>query len=133
MRDRTGWKSLGEWILALGLAALAVIGAASIGMFVLPFAIVAMVFALRRNRAWPEAPLGGVIGVGFVCLFVAYRNRAYAPCPPEGIPVRLNSVEHLACRGLNPIPWLTIGVLVAALGVVGYVVFRRTHGATAAT
>jgi hypothetical protein len=125
--DRSGWRSLIEWALALGLVALALIGAASIGIFVVPFAVVALVFASDRNRTGAEPVLGGLVGVGSVCLFVAYRNRAYVPCPPPGIPVQARPGEHFSCGGLNPIPWLTVGVLLIAVGIACYLVLRRTH------
>ena len=47
--DRTGWRSIFEWAIALGMLALTLIGAASIGVFVAPFAIVGMGVAVRRN------------------------------------------------------------------------------------
>jgi hypothetical protein len=131
MRDRSGWQSLAEWGLALGLVALAIVGAMSIGMFVLPIAIVAVVFAARRNRVWPEGPMGALVGVGTICLFVAYRNRSYSPCPPG--PMLLAHGEHFSCGGFDPMPWLTIGVLLTAAGLVGYFLSRRIHFATAAT
>lgn len=123
MRDRTGWQSLFAWALALGLAALTVIAAMSIGVFVLPVAAVAFVLVARRSRAWPDSVLGGFIGVGAVCLFVAYRNRAYAPCQPAGTQIRLNVGERLACGGIDPTPWLTIGAFLLLFGLAAYLVF----------
>src|SRR5262245_56432850 len=98
---RTGWASLLEWTFAFALLALTLIGAASIGIFVAPFAIVAMAVTVRRNRDWPEAALGGLVGVGAVCLFIAYRNRGYSPCPPVGTTVRLSRGEHFSCGGFD--------------------------------
>jgi hypothetical protein len=131
MRGRVGWPALGEWAIAFGLLALAGIGAMSIGIFVFPFAIVALVFAARRDRGWPEAPTGGLVGFGSICLFVAYRNRAYSPCPPG--PMRLAHGQHFSCGGFDPVPWLTIGVLLTVAGIGGYIALRRTHLAAAAT
>ena len=130
--NRTGWGSLLEWAFAFALLALTVIGAASIGIFVAPFAIVATIFAVRRNRDWPEAPLGGLVGVAAVCLFIAYRNRReYPPCPPPGTRIRVARGEHFACHGggLDPLPWLLIGLSLAGAGLVGYLLFRRHRGA----
>jgi hypothetical protein len=125
---QAGWQALVEWALAFALLALTLIGAASIGMFVAPFAIAAMVFAVRRNRDWPEAALGGSAGAGATCLFIAYRNRGYVPCPPSGTPMRLGPGEHhFACGGFDPMPWLAIGLVLAVTGLGGYVVFRRAH------
>lgn len=131
MRDRSGWRPLAEWAVALGVVAFAVVGAASIGMFVVPFAIVAVLIAARRNRAWPEALMGGLVGVGSVFLFVAYRSRAYFPCPSG--PMRLAHGEHFSCGGFDPRPWLIIGVVLTAAGFVGYLITRRTRLAAAAT
>src|SRR4051812_36540126 len=107
MSDRTGWQPLLEWAGALALLALAVVGAASIGLFVLPVAVIAVAIAAWRNRSWPEPVLGGLVGVGAVCLFVAFRNRAYSPCPPNGGPTVLRVGEHFSCGGFDPAPWLT--------------------------
>ena len=69
--NRTGWLSLLEWAIASLTLTLTLIGAASIGIFVAPFAIIAVVVAVRRNRVWPEAASGGLVGASAVCLFVA--------------------------------------------------------------
>ena len=129
MRDpmsRTGWPALLEWAVAFGLFALTFIGAASIGIFVAPFAIVAMVLAVRRSRDWPEALLGGMAGVGSVSLFIAYRNRGYVPCPPSETTIRLRRGESYfsSCHGIDPLPWLIVALVLAAVGVGGYFVFR---------
>jgi len=131
MRDRTGWPSLLEWSLALGLIAFAVISVMSIGVFVLPFGVMALAIAARRNRAWPESLSGGLVGAGGVCLVVAYRNRAYSPCPPLGTPMRLSFGEHFTCGGFDPTPWLAIGLLMTGAGLVSYLAFRRIRGAAA--
>ncbi|MDP9200894.1 MAG: hypothetical protein M3P26_03025 [Gemmatimonadota bacterium] len=131
MRDRSGWQSLAEWAVACGLMTLAVIGAMTIGIFVLPVAIAAVVLVARRNRAWPEAPMGALVGAGSIFLFVAYRNRSYSPCPPG--PMRLAQGEHFSCGGFDPIPWLTIGLALTASGFAGYLVYRRTRLPAAAT
>jgi uncharacterized membrane protein len=130
MRDRTGWQSVGEWALAGGLFALALIGIMSIGVFVLPFALLAFVLAERRNRPLPEAPLGASIGAGSVCLFIAYRNRGYSPCPQSGR-IHLAPGEHFSCGGFDPTPWLVVGGLLVAAGLVGHVVFRRASHSVA--
>ncbi|HEY3115026.1 MAG TPA: hypothetical protein VGJ62_15200 [Gemmatimonadaceae bacterium] len=130
MKHRTGWQSLVEWAVGLGLLALAVVGALSIGVFVMPFALAALLFAALRNRAWPEAVLGGLLGVGSVFLFVAYRNRLYSPCPPG--PMRLAHGQHFSCGGFDPMPWLTIGLVLIVGGVSGYLLSRGKRTTAAA-
>lgn len=135
MGNRGGWQAFAEWALALALLSLAVIGAASIGMFLLPFALLALALAARRNRAWPETLMGGLTGVGSICLWVAYNSRAYSPCPSG--PIRIQVFEgdpgRFSCGGPDPMPWLTVGLLLTAAGFVGYVVSLRTRPAPAAT
>jgi hypothetical protein len=131
MSDRTGWQPFLEWAVALALVAFGVITAASIGLFVLPVAAIAVALAARRNALRPDAVLGGLVGVGAVCLFVAYRNRAYSPCPPNGVPTVLRVGEHFSCGGLDPLPWLTAGALLTAAGLLGHAWVRRPHRAAA--
>jgi len=125
--NRTGWPSLLAWGIASLLLTLTLVGAASIGMFVAPFAIMAIVVAARRNRDWPEAALGSLVGAGAVCLFVAYGSRGYSACPPTGTPIWVGPGEHFACGGLNPAPWLTVALLLAGVGLAVYILFRRSH------
>ncbi len=124
---RTGWGALFEWALALGLVALTLIAAASVGLWVAPFALAALAVAHRRNRAWPEAALGGAVGVGSVCLLVAYRNRTYSPGPPSGSSTPLIAGPHFRCGGFDPAPWLAMGLVLGATGLAAYLLFRRTH------
>jgi hypothetical protein len=135
MRNGSGWQSFAEWALAGALLSFAAIGAASIGMFVFPLAVLALVLAVRRNSAWPEAPAGALTGVGSVCLFVAYVNRAYSPCPEMPIRFRAEIGYHgpFSCGGFKPMPWLIAGLLLIAAGLVGFLVRRRTRLAATAT
>ena len=130
MRNRAGGQAFVEWALALTLLSLAVIGAASIGMFLLPFALLALALAYRRNRAWPEALLGGFTGAGIICLYMAYRSRSYSPCAAEPTRIQVFAGEHVtrySCGGFEPMPWLVVGALLTIAGCVGYLVTRRTR------
>jgi hypothetical protein len=135
MRNGSGWQAFAEWALAGALLSFAAIGAASIGMFVFPFGVLALVLAARRNLAWPEAPAGGLTGVGSICLFAAYVSRTYSPCPEMPIRFRVAPGESgsFSCGGLKPMPWLIAGLLLIAAGFVGFVVRKRTRLAATAT
>jgi hypothetical protein len=131
MQMRSGWQSLSEWALASALVIFGVITGLSIGLFVLPFAVVAVLLAGRRNRVWPEGPMGGLVGAGGVCLLVAYLNRGpFTPCAPESVNVRLNDGGHFHCGGLDPTTWLAAGALLVVAGLLGYVVSLRTRRVT---
>ena len=131
MNRRMGWRALIEWAVGFALVSLVMIGAMTIGMFILPFAAIALGFAGARDRAWPEAPTGALVGVGAACLLIAYINRDYSPCPTG--PMRLAHGEYFSCGGLDPHPWLNVGLLLIASGIIGYVVARRARLATATT
>ena len=131
MNRRTGWQALGEWAFGFALVSLVMIGAITIGMFILPFAAIALGFAGARDRAWPEVPFGALVGVGTACLFIAYLNRDYSPCPTG--PMRLVHGQHFSCGGFDPRPWLLVGFFLVATGIIGYVVARHARLAAATT
>lgn len=133
MTTRATWLSLVEWAVAFGLLTLAVLGAWTIGIYVLPFAIVALAVAARRSGAQPGSLWGAPVGIGSVLLFIAYVNRNYSPCPTSGTITRLSPGEHTSCGGFDPIPWLLIGALACIIGIAGFWAWRRRHSIAAAT
>ena len=133
MKGRIGWQSFGEWALASAIVTFTMLAMLSFGPFVLPIAVIAVVVAARRNRAWPEALMGGLAGAGTILLYVAYINRDSSPCPPGPVYSTLSSGQHFSCGGADPIPWLTAGVLSVVGGLLGQVVSRRilrNHGSS---
>lgn len=132
-RESGGWWDLAEWGLAFGLLAFSVITGFSIGFLILPFAIAALVLALRRTRAWPEAPTGGLVGIGAVLLMIAFLHRNDVLCRPEDQTMVLRRGESFSCGGLNPVPWLAAGAAASAFGLGGYLAWRRNHRTPAST
>lgn len=126
-RAEGGWWDLAEWALAFGLLAFSVIAGFSIGFLVLPFAVVALGLTSRRSRPWPEAPTGMLVGIGAVLLMIAFIQRDYVPCPPQGEPMVLRRGESSSCGGFNPVPWIVAGVASTAVGVAGYLAWQRAH------
>ncbi|MCC6223304.1 MAG: hypothetical protein IT201_07400 [Thermoleophilia bacterium] len=57
------------WALAGGLLLFTILTGASIGLFVLPAALLALALAARWASPWPEA-LGLVSGLGLPCLAI---------------------------------------------------------------
>jgi len=100
---REGWLVFAAWVLAGALLVFSLLSAASIGLFVLPVAAIAVWLALRFGRTWPET-LGIVSGVGAVCLLIALLSR-------------------------DAMPWLVAGVALLTAGVVAYALARRRDGA----
>jgi len=111
----------------LALVTLTFLGAMSIGVFILPFAGAALIFAVRMKRAWPEALSGGLLGIGAVALWIGLGNLGSSPCLPEHRIMRLSPGESFSCGGRDPIPWLATGLVLATVSIVGYWVWRRRN------
>jgi hypothetical protein len=92
------------WSLAGALVTFSLIAAASVGLFVLPFAALALAFASRRTRSRAEM-LGGLVGAGAVCLAIAWLQRGSG--------------------GLAARPWVVAGIVLAVAGAGGYALARR--------
>jgi len=101
------------WIIVGALGALTVLGALSIGIFVLPVFGLAFAFVARQTR-YPLDVLGGLVGIGVMLLVVAYINRGYQPCVPAAF----------RCGGFDPHPWLVIGAVLIAAGLTAYTALR---------
>ena len=77
----------------------------------LPIGGLALVALALRTRVWPEA-MGVLTALGGLVLFVAYSNRNYVPCPVEPTTVtRLPGYRAPVCGGIDPVPWLVVGIL----------------------
>jgi hypothetical protein len=119
----TGWRWFCAWAVAGGLLAFALLSGASIGFLMLPFAAIAVWLVGRTARMWPEI-LGSLAGAGALCLAVAAANRDYVACP-DG-PITLGPGEDsFSCGGLDPLPWLVVGVVLLVAGPALYALARR--------
>jgi len=114
----------GAW-LAVGTAlTLSFLTGFSIGLFVLPFALVVLAIVATRSPRLPEAT-GFVSGIGLALLLVAFLNRDYQPCPASGVLRVAPGQQSFSCGGLDPHPWLYLGLAVTAAGAVTYLVVSR--------
>jgi hypothetical protein len=106
----------GVWSVIGAAYALAAIGAMTIGVFVLPLAVLATVFTGRQRRAAVGLP-GLVSGAAFPLLYVAYLNRE-----GPGMVCTATRGGQSCTDEWSPWPWLAIA---AALLVAGAIVFVR--------
>jgi hypothetical protein len=107
----------GVWALVGAAWALALVGAASIGVFVLPVALVVTVLVARARGA--EAGLPGVVaGLGLPLFYVALLNRA-GPDPNHCNPAGTHCEELM-----SPWPWFALG---AAFVLGGVALFAYRH------
>lgn len=127
MAKRRGWIAFLEWSIAAAVLVFAVLSAASIGFFVLPFALIAIWWVARHARVWPEC-LGCAGGAGSILLYVAFVNRDSVPCAPSGSLERVAPGETFSCGGRDPTSWLVIGAFLVSASVLGYAL-TRSRGA----
>jgi hypothetical protein len=128
------WALFFAWLIVGGLFSLGAISIASIGLFVLPAALVATVAVVRQPATW-RGVSGLLAGLGMPALFVAYLNRGG---PASGGCVAINGGQLCASTGgsgspqtvsqlLNPWPWLAVGVLLIAIGIGVFVLTPRSR------
>jgi len=122
--NRTGIGWFLAWTVAGALVALTVLGILSIGIFVLPFAVAAIIFLRRRSPGWPTT-LGIPAGVGVMAIVLGFLNLDYQPC--TSAPIVLHGQETYSCGGIDPTPLFLVGSLILVAAFVVYaVVSRRT-------
>jgi hypothetical protein len=90
--------------VAGGLTTFSLLAAASIGLFVLPAALLALWIASRGAPRGPE-PFGLFAGAAAVCFLITWIQREPG--------------------GLDSLPWLVAGLVLAALGIGGYAALER--------
>ena len=120
----TGWPWFFAWAIAGVGAGLQV---SAIGILLLPLTLAWLYFLLRTSRATPEA-LGVLEGVAAVCFFVVAVNADYWTCPSSGEIVHNSggsAVSIDSCGGLNPWPWLIVGLVLSVVAPLAYRRMRR--------
>jgi hypothetical protein len=99
-----GWRWFAAWAAAGALMSFSFVTGLSIGVLVLPFAAVLLLWTARTG-AGPAEALGVLVGIGATLLVVALLNRG--------------------STGVDPRPWLVAGVLAAGSSLVVYALARR--------
>jgi predicted membrane metal-binding protein len=93
------------WAVAGALITFSVVAVASIGLFILPVAVLATAFVARKTRRRADA-LGVLPGAASICFLIAGLHLG-----DEG--------------GADARPWFVTGVLLAAVGTAGYAFVTR--------
>lgn len=107
------------WVLTGAALYLSLLGAMTIGIFVLPFALVALLALLRWGNRNDSALL--LSGAGFPLFYVAYLNRN----GPGTVCRAIGGGGQECMEELNPWPFLLIGASLLAAGLVRFYWMRR--------
>ena len=129
----SGWAGFALWALVGCLYGLVYLGILSIGMFILPIAIVATIAAARRCKVWPEI-LGMMLGPAAAMMRLGALNSGFRACAPGEQPYAQASasgsgsattgtyaqIQHLeGCVTWNAqlLMWSGVALAVAVLGI----------------
>ena len=114
------WAWFAAWLIIGAGYALSLLGAASIGLFVLPLPVLATILLARRQHAHSGLP-GLISGLGIPLLYVAYLNRA----GPGTICTTITGGGQDCTDEWSPWPWLAAGVILLVLGVAAFIARQR--------
>jgi len=110
VRPVLGWGWFVAWMAVGGLYMLSLVSMLTVGIFVLPIAVVATVLLAHRRQAGRGA-LGLVAGLALPLLYVALLNR-------NGPGMVCSAIEGgTACtEQMSPWPWVVAGLVFMTLG-----------------
>jgi hypothetical protein len=114
---RPRYASFVAWAIVGACACLALLTALTIGPVLLVAVVMALVVLIRRPGGVGEGVNGLVSGAGVLLLTIAYLNR-HGP----GEYCETSATETHCTSEWSPWPWLVVGVL---LGAAGVLLFRR--------
>ncbi len=123
--NHRSWGWFGAWLLVGVAYGVALVGILTIGIFVLPVAIIGTVI-LARLPSSLRGVSGLVAGLGLPPLYVAYLNRGYGgpACSTSGS-AAAHTLALQCTQPLDPWPWLAAGLVLVVAGVVVFVVRSR--------
>lgn len=116
---KPNWKSFLAWPLIGAALALSVLGAMTIGIFVLPFALAGF-FALLKWGGNRKSSVGLISGAGLPVLFIAYLNRN----GPGMVCGPYKNGGQQCTQEYSPWPFLVIGAILVLLGVLLFIRLR---------
>jgi hypothetical protein len=104
---RTGWERFTVWTFAGTFFFFALASGFSIGLFLLPFALIALWLVARRGRIWPEV-FGVAAGAGLIGLLIASMSSSEDAMPwliaGFGLIAAASLAYALARRGIAETP-----------------------------
>jgi hypothetical protein len=116
------------WSAAGFLAAGALISAASVGLFILPVAVIVLVL-VARTWGFGPATFGFLGGVGAALLGVALLTAVESSSACSGV-VQLGpgQTESVTCGPeLSPAPWIVAGLVCWGVALAGVFVTSKVH------
>lgn len=119
-RSQPGWPQFLRWALVGTGVSLGVMGAMTIGLFVLPVALAAGGLLLWRDGVTSNVA-GALSGAGVIPLYISWLNRD----GPGFICTSLGDSGESCVQQWSPWPWLVAGLVFMAAGVLLFSRLRR--------
>ena len=116
------WSFL-AWPVEGAALAVSVLGALTIGAYIMPFALVGL-FILLKWGGDRRSSVGLISGIGLPLLYIAFRNRD----GPGTICSSYGSGGRQCTEEWSPWPWFLIGAALVATGIALFVRARRAVG-----
>ena len=116
------WSFL-AWPVVGAALAVSVLGALTIGIFILPFALLGL-FILLKWGGDRRSSVGLISGIGLPLLYVAFLNRD----GPGTICRSYGNGGQQCMEEWSPWPWFLIGSALLATGIALFVRLRRALG-----
>lgn len=120
-------QALAAWGAAGVLCTTAVLGMLSYGLFVLPFAALAVISAARRFPASRDI-LGLCFGVGPTLIVIGLGSLDYRPLPSSGVVTLAPGESSVTYGGMNPVPWLISGTALSLATLAAVLLLARREG-----
>jgi hypothetical protein len=120
------WGWYPAWALVGAGAALSLLGALTIGMYVAPFVVIGALALAWHDPARPAAT-GLICGLAVPPLWVAYLNRE-----GPGTICATSGTGQSCVDEWSPWPWVVVAVVLIATGVVASIATRRAATRTRA-
>ena len=120
MKRSTGWLLFACWAVAGGLVTLGFLTMFTIGVFVMPIALVVVAVLLWRRQSRSVTAFGLMVGAALPLVYVSWLNRA-----GPGTVCHNTALSESCVDELSPWPWLGAGLIVAAAGVLLFVLISR--------
>ncbi len=126
----TGWKAFWLWAVAGALLSFAVLAIMSIGLYLLPVAIIVTVLIARRASAWPET-LGVLEGAAATALWVAFISAGVPLCSKEGqmsmvvVAPRSGETIRTGCTTSDYRQWMWAGATLALSGLATFGLLQK--------
>ena len=112
------------WLVAGFLTTGAVLTLLSIGLLLVPLAVIAVFFAVNRFSVG-IASLGGVAGVGFALIGIGIANLGSRDCTGVSFHFGPGQFGSISCGGPSPLPFLLVGAGSVLFAVAVAVVLER--------